>query len=129
MEICRSLAILLALMLMSYAVCDGEPSPPPASGIEGVITFSPNHPGPIRKGEAGEAPLAETSFVVTSAAGGVKSFSTDKQGRFRILLPPGHYTITRQERTSRIGSYGPFEIDVTAGNIAKVEWRCDSGMR
>ena len=129
MENCRSFAVLLGLMLVSGAVCDGDPSPPPSTGLEGVITFSPNRPGPARKGEANSAPLTDISFVVTNDAGTAKSFSTDKQGRFRILLPPGHYTVTRSDKTSGLGSYGPFEVDVTAGSMTKVEWRCDSGMR
>ena len=28
-----------------------------------------------------------------------------------------------------VGRYGPFEADVTAGQMTKVEWRCDTGMR
>jgi len=30
---------------------------------------------------------------------------------------------------SRVGSYGPFEADVTSGKITKVQWDCDTGMR
>jgi hypothetical protein len=56
------------------------------------------------------------------------SFKTDDRGQFRVLLPPGHYKVAKKEK-SRIGSCGLFEVDVSAGQMTKVEWYCDSGMR
>jgi len=44
-------------------------------------------------------------------------------------LAPGHYTISRKDWESRVGSYGPFEVDVTARQIKKVQWNCDTGIR
>lgn len=28
-----------------------------------------------------------------------------------------------------VGHYGPFEVDVTAGQMKKVQWKCDTGMQ
>src|SRR5690349_9709231 len=109
----------IGLFIASTSMCSSQTQ----SGIEGVITLSPSRPGQLKKGSENEVPLAEVSFVVANSQGAVKSFTTDKQGRFRISLDPGHYTVTRKEGASTIGSYGPFEVDVTAGNITKVEWR------
>jgi hypothetical protein len=44
-------------------------------------------------------------------------------------LPAGHYTVSIKERKGKIGRYGPFEVDVVAGEMKKVEWSCDTGMR
>jgi hypothetical protein len=41
---------------------------------------------------------------------------------------PGHYSVARKGQ-GKIGRCGPFDIDVMNGQITKVEWRCDSGMR
>jgi hypothetical protein len=57
----------------------------------------------------------------------VTSFTTDPEGHFSIALPPGHYTVLR-DPGARIG-YWRFEADVTAGNVTKVHWTGDSGMR
>jgi hypothetical protein len=38
-------------------------------------------------------------------------------------------TSFRQRTKKGIGHYGPFEVDVVADRMTKVEWRCDSGMR
>lgn len=99
------------------------------TGIEGVITVSPVHGGPIRVGVPSSRPLAATEFVVASDSGQAGSFTTDEQGHFHISVPPGHYTVTRKGAGHGIGRYGPFEVYVRAGEATKVEWNCDSGMR
>lgn len=99
------------------------------TGLEGTITIAPFRPGPTRIDQPEAAPLANVAFVVQNESGTVAVFNTDGEGRFHLSLPPGHYTINRKDPTSRIGHFGPFEVDVVAGQMAKVEWRCDSGMR
>ena len=98
-------------------------------GIEGVITLSPTHPGPVRPGMISSKPLANATFVVGNENGAVAEFTTDDKGRFKVSLAPGHYTVTKKDRQKGIGRYGPFDVDVTAGQITKVEWQCDTGMR
>jgi Prealbumin-like fold domain len=99
------------------------------TGIEGVITVSPAHGGAIRVGEQNSKPLAYVPFVVANDKGPTTEFTTDDQGRFKVTLPPGHYTVARKGTQKGIGRYGPFNVDVTAGQMTRVEWRCDSGMR
>src|SRR5438105_15603066 len=101
----------------------------PETGIEGVITVSPVHGGPSRIGLPDSRPLANAAFVVENPQGAVSSFTTDDQGRFHLSLEPGHYTVSLKQKRGGIGRYGPFEVDVIAGQMAKVEWRCDTGMR
>lgn len=57
------------------------------------------------------------------------TFQTDDQGHFRLSLQPGHYTIVRQNYKGAIGSYGPFEVDVSQGKMVRVYWNCDTGLR
>ena len=99
------------------------------TGIEGVILIGPTHPGPVRPGITSTAPLANAAFVVSNETGTIAEFTTDGQGRFKVSLAPGHYTVTRKEQQRGIGRSGPFDVDVVAGQMAKVEWRCDTGMR
>lgn len=73
------------------------------------------------------APVAATKFVVKKENETVASFTTDAEGRFRISRPPGHYIVARED-AGRIGRWR-FEIDVVAGEMKKVEWAADSGMR
>jgi len=101
---------------------------PSASGLEGTLTIRPSHPGPEREGEPA-AGLANTSLVAVNKAGVTTRFATDEKGRFHLLLEPGHYTITLQNPKPGPGRFGPWEVDVLPGQITKVDWQCDSGMR
>ena len=99
------------------------------TGIEGVILISPTHGGPIRPGVPSSAPLPETEFIVRKGEETVATFKTDGEGKFRVSVPPGQYTVSRANWSGRIGRYGPFAVDVAAGQISKVQWLCDTGMR
>jgi hypothetical protein len=102
---------------------------PGVSGIEGTIVISPTRPGPIRKDEErSAAPVGNTRFVVKAGDATVKTFTTDGDGHFQVALPPGHYLIVREGAPSRIGRWR-FEADVVGGQVTKVNWTADSGMR
>ena len=129
----RFLTFILIGFLSFAGFCFGQTSATPMttneSGIEGVITVSPRHGGPVRVGEQGSKPLANVPFVVTNEKGPVAEFTTDDQGHFKIMLAAGHYSVARKGGQGKIGRYGPFDVDVVAGQMTKLEWRCDSGMR
>jgi hypothetical protein len=122
------LSITLIFVVVTAFVSAQTPSPG-ETGIEGVITISPVKPGPIRTDSPGSQPLANTAFVVENEKSEVASFTTDEQGRFRALLPPGHYKISMKGRRGGIGKFGPFEVDVVDGKMTSVQWECDSGIR
>jgi len=128
MEIQR-FGLTLALLSMFSGFCFAQPSPMPNSGIEGLITIAPAHPGPVRPGVESSTPLANAAFVVTNQSGSVTEFTTDNQGRFKVSVAPGHYTVTKKNSQKGIGHYGPFDVDVVAGQTTRVEWQCDTGMR
>ena len=120
---------VLTLLTMSAVFSVGQTPSRAETGIEGVITISPARPGPIRADAPSSLPLANTAFVVENQNGEMASFTTDDQGRFRTLLAPGHYKVSIKGKRLGIGRYGPFEVDVAAGKMTKVEWECDSGIR
>jgi len=122
-------SIILGLLVMTVCVCVGQTPSGAETGIEGLITVSPTHPGPIRADTPGAKPLTNTAFVVETQKGQVASFTTDDQGHFRIPLAPGHYTVSMKREKSSIGHFGPFEVDVVPGKMANVQWECDSGIR
>jgi hypothetical protein len=66
---------------------------------------------------------------VANEKGEVAAFTTDGQGHFRALVPPGHYKVSMKGRKSSIGRFGPFDVDVVAGKMTNVQWQCDSGIR
>jgi len=119
-------ATLIALACMTAVA---ETPSPNTSGIEGTIVVSPSRPGPIRKGEdPSVAPVGNTQFVVKSGDATVKTFTTDGEGHFQVALLPGHYVILREGAAPMVGRWR-FEADVVAGQMTKVNWTADSGMR
>ena len=79
-------------------------------------------------GVPNSGPLRNTQFVVENAAGIVATFKTDEEGRFRVPLAAGRYTV-RSAVVKKIGRCGPFEVEVDAAGFKKVDFACDSGMR
>ena len=123
----RSAVVLFALIpLMTMA--ETPSASPLSSGIEGVILVSPSRPGPIRKDQPSAAPAPNVTFVVMRADEKITSITTDSEGRFRVSLPPGHYTILRNDPGAKIGRWR-FEADVKPGEVTSVRWTADSGMR
>lgn len=121
----------IAFGFIAMAVCafSGQTPSGGESGIEGIITISPANPGPTRDDAPGSIPLANAKFVLEKNSREVTSFTTDRQGRFRVSLPPGHYKVTAEGGKSSIGRFGPFEADVAPGKMTIVQWECDSGIR
>ena len=128
----QSLELFLILLALFCCVARAEtqPTPPPeaGTGLEGSIFLHTISGGPVKQGVPDSKPLANTTFDVKKGDLTVASFTTDDQGRFRISLPPGHYSISKKDWKSRVGFYGPFEVDIAAGQIKKIQWNCDTGM-
>jgi len=129
----QSLELLLILLAPFICVAQAEtqsmPSSEAGTGLEGSISLHSISGGPVKQGVPDSKPLANTTFVVKKGDLTITSFTTDDQGRFRISLPPGHYSISKKDWNSRVGFYGPFPVDITAGQIKKVQWNCDTGMQ
>ena len=125
----RRVAALLLLAFLPFLAVAATPTPsPPPSGIEGVILVSPIRPGPVRKDQPDARPAGNVTFVVMKADAKITTLTTDAEGRFRVPLPPGHYTILRDDPGAKIGHWR-FEADVKPGEVTTVRWTADSGMR
>lgn len=119
----------LFFALIPFTTMAATPTASPlSSGIEGVILISPSRPGPIRKDQPDAAPAANVTFAVMREDARITSLITDAEGRFHVALPPGHYTVLRNDPGARIGHWR-FEADVKAGEVTSVRWIADSGMR
>ena len=125
----RVVAVTLCFLIVCASVARSD-SKTGKTGITGVIMVTPIRPGPVRAGSESPsaAPLPNATFTVTGASGAVTKFTTDIMGRFEVSLKPGHYVVLLAENRFP-KPCGPFEVNVEAGKVTDVEWRCDSGMR
>src|SRR6266508_1220267 len=119
----RKFPIILVFLIMTASFSSGQTQSGSGTGIQGVITFGPTQAGPIRADTPGSKPLANTTFVVEDEKGAeVASFTTDDQGRFRVPLAPGHYTVSRKGKKGGPGRFGPFDVDVRKDQMTSVTW-------
>ncbi len=100
------------------------------SGIAGLVTLGPACPGPVRIGDTqcADKPYQATFTVLDTAGQVVLHFQTDPDGRFRIELAPGVYTL-HPEKKSAFPITHDQDVVVTAGQFVDVQIKFDSGMR
>lgn len=107
-------------------------TPQGESGIEGQALISPAGPGPLRQGQSGSAPFQTTLAVLNTSDGReVARVQTGSDGRFRISLPPGEYTIgpPPDQQPRRFPRGEEHTVKVLPGQFTKVTVGFDSGMR
>lgn len=110
----------------------GRVTPQAESGIEGEAVISPASPGPQRQGQPGSAPYQTTLAVVKTADGReVARVQTGPDGRFRVSLPPGEYTIgpSPEEQRRKFPRGEAHTVKVSPGQFIRVTIAFDSGMR
>ena len=59
----------------------------------------------------------------------VAATTSDGQGRFRVVVPPGTYTLVPQPEPGGIARAGEQTVTVTAGAFSQVTVVYDSGIR
>jgi len=123
------IAFILAAMFIVGCNHAATPAIADETGIKGKVLRGPIVPGPTIAGESDEAPFHE-SFSVLSSKKVVARFESDENGNFKVLLPPGEYTIVPDasapilfpERQTR-------DVTVPEDGFADVTLRFDTGMR
>lgn len=102
---------------------------PGESGIEGMVTISPTCGGPVRPGQDCTAPYQAVITVLDAANKAVDQATSDAQGRFRLPLPPGVYTLRPERPKPGIATAADITVTVEAGRVTSVEIMYDSGLR
>lgn len=123
----RSACVAIAILLTTARVSPAQTQPVSNSGIEGVILISHVPPRMARDTTPSGTPLANAPFVVKNETGAVASFTTDDQGRFRVLIAPGHYKVSQPANPGRIRRCGSWDVDVAVNKMSEVEWYCENG--
>jgi len=106
-------------------------SMPGASGISGQVMIGPTCGGPVKTdptGKCADQPYPTTLTVLDQAGQVVAQFATDAEGRFRVPLQPGAYTL-HPANTGRMPAAVDQSIQVVSGQFLMVTITYDSGMR
>jgi hypothetical protein len=99
------------------------------SGIQGQVTIGPACPGPVRiDNPCPDRPFQTTFIILDPNNQVVTQVQTDEQGNFRVVLPPGTYTLHTASPTPMPPS-GDQTVTVAEGQFTQVNIVFDSGMR
>lgn len=101
-------------------------------GVTGSVLLGPTCPVQRDPPEPGCADRPfETEFVVTTADGAkiIKEFKSDASGNFRVVLPPGNYTVRKAALGSILPRCSEEQVSVSAGKFTELNISCDTGIR
>ncbi|MGH2728641.1 MAG: hypothetical protein ACRDKS_16845 [Actinomycetota bacterium] len=122
------LAVLAALL-----ACEGGggAAPPPDSGIEGLVVIGPTCPVVVQGQDCDDEPYAGEVRVVDRATGKlVATARSGADGRFRIGLAPGDYTLEPVSPNAGGLPFGkPLDVTVRPHTYERVTVSFDSGIR
>lgn len=100
------------------------------TGVNGTVSVSPARPGPQREGELATSALQGAAVQLRDAQDNVvASATTDAQGQFSMLAPAGEYVVRVSVHGQIFPRCAAVEANVRAGELARVDIVCDSGMR
>lgn len=109
-------------------VASATQAPAGESGIDGTVTIGPTCPVQRVESPCPDRPY-EASITVLDAAGRqVAETRSNANGRFRLALPPGAYTLVPQA-TGTPPTAQEQTVTVVAGGFTAVQIAYDSGIR
>jgi hypothetical protein len=99
------------------------------AGIRGKVLLGPMCPVVQAGSPCPDRPI-EADITVTSLDGRIVATGhSSADGRYRISLPPGSYTVTAERPDGLFGAGKPITVDVTAGTYVQLNLLVDSGIR
>jgi hypothetical protein len=123
-----ALTLALAFALTPSALAGSAAGAPLPGGLTGTVTRGPTTPV-CKVDEPCEAPAAGfvLSFQRAGAAAPVRT-RTDAEGRYRVALPAGIYTVAGPARAIGRGVV-PMRVHVRAGHLDRIDFSVDTGIR
>jgi hypothetical protein len=115
-----------ALLLAAWAAAAAQPG----TGIQGIVQVGPTCPVERLNSPCPPRPLSATIVVRDKNGAEVARFHSGADGRFRVDVLPGTYTLVGQNVGSGfLPRPIPTSVSVTQGSYAYVTVDYDSGVR
>ncbi|MGB2693827.1 MAG: carboxypeptidase-like regulatory domain-containing protein [Dehalococcoidia bacterium] len=119
---------VLAILLLSQ--CGGDTTPTPTSGIDGTVTIGPTCPvETVNATECAPQLFQATITVFDSDGDDVATVASDKEGHFRVALPPGEYTLVPEQPNPGAPPSATEQSVTVYGTYTHVSIEYDSGIR
>ncbi|MEP7158149.1 MAG: hypothetical protein ABI797_01860 [Chloroflexota bacterium] len=123
---------LVALMGCSEIGIDLD-TPPPPSGIRGLVLLGPTCPVEASPGSNEPVPCvtpyAAELVVLDSENVKIASVTSANDGRFSVDVPPGEYVVAPETGTDSYPIANPVSVTVVSGQYAEIQINYDTGIR
>jgi hypothetical protein len=108
-------------------------TPPPPSGIRGLVLLGPTCPVEASPGENEPVPCltpyAATLVVLDHENVKVATVTSGPDGKFTVDLAPGDYVVTPETGTDSYPIANPVSVTVVSGQYAEIQVNYDTGIR
>ena len=121
-----ALPALAVLAALSATAASGWTQRVATGGLAGVVLLDPATPV-CRAGSPCTRPLRLT-LVFSRRRRQAGRVTSDKSGRYRIVLPGGTYAVSTRPR-SALGRLRPQQVRVPPGHFARIDFHYDAGIR
>ncbi len=123
-------ALVTAGMLAAAApaVPVGAGAAPAPSGFRGEVTRGPTTPV-CRVGIPCTAPAAGATLVFSHTGRALARVTADEQGRYRIELPAGYYTVGTGGSGRWAHRASPYRVKVRLAHVDRLDFFIDTGIR
>ncbi len=108
------------------------------SGLRGKLLMGPTCPAPSSEKDCSPVPVSATIEVLNPGGEVVKTFQSDEEGNFEVMLAPGTYRLRPardpEESVGKIMAVEPrglrpSQVEVQANEIKEITLVLDSGIR
>ena len=108
-------------------------TPPPPSGIKGIVLLGPTCPVEVTPGDNNPVPCltpyAATLVVLDDEGVKVATINSGGDGTFQIDLAPGDYVVTPESGTDTYPIAQPQSVTVATGVYTEIQVNYDTGIR
>lgn len=104
------------------------PAPSSDTGVEGIVTIGPTCPVQRVDSPCPDRPYEATIFLLDGARRPIAEVRSAADGRFRVVLAPGTYTLSPQAQGA-FPHAAEQTVTVLEGQITTVQIAFDSGIR
>jgi hypothetical protein len=108
-------------------------TPPPPSGIRGLVLLGPTCPVEASPGENAPepclTPYAAELVVLDSENVKVATIMSGSDGRFTVDVAPGEYVVAPKSGTDSYPIANPVSVTVVSGQYAEIQINYDTGIR
>lgn len=124
-----AMRVVVVLSSVALALAAGAQATPPRGTLTGIVTRGPITPVCVAE-QPCDAPAPNVRLLFSRNGAVVGSTTTNQDGRYRLRLPAGAYSVRRAASAGPLDrKLEPNRARVYAGRLSKLDFSIDTGIR